>query len=71
MKLLACLLVIAVVLVSCHSSNEKTQSEQISSKEPVDTIVYAEYNAKKMFYTLTDGTSKEETISVLFRYSPQ
>lgn len=67
MKQLSLFLVL-ILFIAC--SQKSQQSEEFTSSElTLDTLTYSEYKISKIFYTLPDGTAKEDNLNIEFLYN--
>lgn len=57
-----------LIFSGCGSNNNNLQEQP---NEESQMVSYSEYKTSKMFYTLADGTAKEDSISITFRYNQQ
>ena len=58
-----------LLIILCFSCNSQKTDNQVSVLKEQDTITYSEYKISKIFYTLPDGTAKEDNINIEFRYN--
>ncbi len=57
-----------LIVSGCSSKTGNLQEPPIAEAQILE---YSEYRTSKMFYTLSDGTAKEDSIAVTFRYNLQ
>ncbi len=66
MKIILSIILLFILFFSCTTKKTEEQNS-VSIKQ--DTITYSEYKISKIYYTLEDGTVKEENQNIEFRYS--
>lgn len=58
-----------LIFISGCGSNMNNLHDQLATETLM--VEYSEYKTSKMFYTLSDGTAKEDSVAITFRYNQQ